>query len=176
MTDKGKILNDAIQIINGERQDQYGDPEDSFTLIAEYWQVYLRNMLLDKAQDQQLSVIDVLFNEFLKDDNIAMMMVLFKIAREHYQGKKDNVVDAAGYLGIYGDKYDFDKSTVDKQDPDNEEWESDSDVISEIWEKTEREANAMDEEEEQQWVEKEREQQSRMLLNACPFCGGTGRK
>ena len=31
---RGDILNDALKIINGERQDQYGNPEDSFAKEA----------------------------------------------------------------------------------------------------------------------------------------------
>ncbi len=238
MIDKGQILDEAKYIINNDRNTQYGDPEDSFALIAEYWQVYLRNMLLDKAQDQQLSIEDVLFNEFLKVDNVAMLMVLFKIAREHYQGKKDNVVDAAGYLGIYGDKYNGNNPNVYRHETrkctvcgdminynpqvdtcpicesckglDNEEWESDGDIMTDTEEadpeivdkdtitdcmgnyfgrwcprcgaemeivrpgkvQCSESCDVMDGKEEQQWIEKEREQQSRILFNACPFCGG----
>lgn len=82
MNDKrGKILLEAFDIINGERQDQYGKPEDSFKLIAKYWSAYLG--------------IDI-FNY-----DVALMMTLFKIAREQHQHKPDSVIDAAGYLGIY---------------------------------------------------------------------------
>ena len=81
--ERGSILDEAKEVINGERQNHYGDPEDSFALIAEYWSIYL---------DRHLSPQDV-----------AMMMVLFKLARESHQHKRDNLVDAAGYLGILGD-------------------------------------------------------------------------
>jgi len=81
--ERGKILDKAKAIINGERLNQYGKPEDSFTLIAELWSTYLV---------ASISEIDV-----------ALMMVLFKIARHTHQGKEDNLVDAAGYLGIAGD-------------------------------------------------------------------------
>jgi hypothetical protein len=42
MEEKHNILKKAEKIINGERQDQYGKPEDSFGIIAEYWNAYLR--------------------------------------------------------------------------------------------------------------------------------------
>ena len=80
---RGSILDEAKKTINGERQDSYGNPEDSFMLIADYWSTYL---------DKELSASDV-----------AIMMVLFKIARQQNQHKRDNLVDAAGYLGILGD-------------------------------------------------------------------------
>ena len=40
---RGKILLKAPDIINGERQDQYGSPEDSFSLIADYWTTFLKS-------------------------------------------------------------------------------------------------------------------------------------
>lgn len=84
---RGSILDEAKAIINGERQDQYGSPEDSFSLIAEYWETYI-----DGRNPKRIDAKDV-----------AIMMVLFKIARQSNQHKRDNLVDAAGYLGILGD-------------------------------------------------------------------------
>jgi len=83
---RGKVLKEAIEVINGERQDQYGKPEDSFALIAEFWTSYVKRI-----------------NRDLDAKDIALMMVLFKLAREIYQGKRDNLVDGAGYIGIAGD-------------------------------------------------------------------------
>jgi len=83
---RGKILDSAKLIINGERQDQYGNPEDSFALIAEFWTSYLKRI-----------------NRDLNKRDVALMMSLLKHAREVYQVKADNLVDAAGYLGIAGD-------------------------------------------------------------------------
>ena len=85
---RGSVLAEAADVINGERQDVYGEPEDSFFLIADFWSVYLGK----KYEDVCLSREDV-----------AMMMTLFKIAREMHQRKRDNIRDAAGYLGIYAD-------------------------------------------------------------------------
>lgn len=87
---RGKILTRAIDIINavnsliGERQDRYGNPEDSFRLIASLWNVYLDT---DQIQPR----------------DVAMMMVLFKLARQRHQHNDDNLIDAAGYLGLAGD-------------------------------------------------------------------------
>lgn len=81
--ERGFSLVKALDIINGERQDQYGCPEDSFELIAKYWQTYL--------------------NVSIKPHDVVMMMVLLKIAREQGQGKRDSIIDAIGYLGIYDD-------------------------------------------------------------------------
>lgn len=86
---RGTVLNEALRIINGERQSMYGDPEDSFDLICGYWKNYLRGKGIPA---DKLSAADVM-----------MMMVLFKIAREANQGSVDNIVDGAGYFGLYAD-------------------------------------------------------------------------
>ena len=89
---RGNMLNRAIDIINGARQNQYGAPEDSFATIAYYWNTYLDSIGID-IDDCSISGKDV-----------SMMMALLKIARMSIQGyKQDNFVDAAGYLGIADD-------------------------------------------------------------------------
>jgi hypothetical protein len=101
--ERGTILDEAKAIINGERQNTYGDPEDSFSLIADYWNVYInkiqRKMLIDHGVDPR----DYELLPMLHAKDIAMMMTLFKIAREQEQGNRDNIRDASGYLGIAGD-------------------------------------------------------------------------
>ena len=92
-TQRGSVLSEAINIINGERQDVYGSPEDSFSLISDYWTTYLRS--------RSPEIANAGFCLFA--DDVALMMVLFKIAREANQHKRDNIIDAAGYLGIYAD-------------------------------------------------------------------------
>jgi len=89
------ILEEVDKIINGERQDTYGSPEDSFKLIADYWDAYLwakcRNAIDGEA------TIDA------KD--VAAMMTLFKIARmSGQQYSRDNPRDAIGYLAILADR------------------------------------------------------------------------
>ena len=86
---RGSVLTKAVNVINGERQDTYGSPEDSFAIISGYWTTYLKDKLKPGVE--------------LDPKDSALMMVLFKIAREQNQGKKDNLVDAAGYIGIAGD-------------------------------------------------------------------------
>lgn len=80
---RGAVLAEAGRVINGERQDAYGNPEDSFTDIADLWGWYLGRPLLPS--------------------DVAMMMALLKFAREKHQHKRDNIVDACGYLALYAD-------------------------------------------------------------------------
>jgi len=81
---RGKVLDAAKKIVNGERQDAYGNPEDSFATISQLWTTYL---------DRHISSKDV-----------AIMMTLLKIARMKGQLESiDNYIDAAGYIGLAGD-------------------------------------------------------------------------
>lgn len=69
-----------------DRNQQYGEPEQNFTVIAQLWQTYLQATL--KSDEVEILPGDV-----------AMMMVLFKAARVATAkvGKADNFVDLAGY-------------------------------------------------------------------------------
>lgn len=93
--ERGSLGYKALDVINGERQDQYGDPEDSFGKIAEYWSTYIQSMVPPKFTGE-----DVIY---LGAKDVAMMMALLKIAREANQHKEDNIVDAIGYLALAGD-------------------------------------------------------------------------
>ena len=92
---RGKVLEEAMDIVNGERQDVYGGPEDSFALIGKYWGTFLQSRgFRGRNGETELEIAP---------QSVAMMMTLFKIAREANHHKLDNIVDAAGYLGIYAD-------------------------------------------------------------------------
>ena len=58
---RSEILQQAEQAINGQRELDYGSPEDNFSLIAKLWSAYL---------GETISAVDV-----------SMMMCLLKIAR-----------------------------------------------------------------------------------------------
>lgn len=81
------VLDTVKGILNGDRLDSYGIPLESFTRISDYWNNYLSH-----------NNIDI---ENLKPSNVAMMMVLFKLAREENKHKEDNIIDAIGYLVLY---------------------------------------------------------------------------
>ena len=84
MTERGAVLDEAKAVINGERQDQYGNPEDNFRMIAAFWSSYLGIAVSPRQA--------------------AEMMVLLKIARQRTgRGKWDNYVDMCGYAAIAAD-------------------------------------------------------------------------
>ena len=85
MNTREKVLKEALNCVNGEREKQYGNPEDNFKRIADLWSVYLTSIFEDVVFE--LDPIDV-----------AKMMILFKIARSNGdKDKMDNYVDMIGY-------------------------------------------------------------------------------
>jgi len=93
---KESILDTASRIINGERQDSYGAPEDSFQISAEYWSTYLNGKFKKRTPD---------FKFVLDPVDVANMMVLFKQARKLGQKpKRDNYIDACGYEALAADR------------------------------------------------------------------------
>lgn len=92
--ERGKILDEAKSVINGERQDTYGNPEDSFALIAAYWDAYLQSRGWTRAEYTGLDALDAMH-----------MLMLFKVARMSGQGfSLDNYRDLAGYTGLAADQ------------------------------------------------------------------------
>lgn len=87
------ILEAAEKCVCGDRDQQYGSPENSFKTIADFWNGYLEAKGCVFPSDESLGATDV-----------AAMMVLFKIARVATgQNKADNWIDAAGYAACGGE-------------------------------------------------------------------------
>jgi hypothetical protein len=89
----GACLDEAKAVINGPRQDAYGSPADNFAAIAGLWSAYLNQGLECTSPD---------FVPIYPRD-VAHMLALMKIAREGHTHKRDNLVDACGYLAIAAD-------------------------------------------------------------------------
>lgn len=83
-----QLLLDAADTVDGERQDQYGNAEDSFATIAELWSSYIN---IGRPQSESIEIT-------AKD--VAILMVLFKAAREGNSPKRDNLLDLAGYAAL----------------------------------------------------------------------------
>ena len=87
-----EILREALRCVTGEREQQYGSPEDSFEVIADLWMVYIKT----RCVSGNVGV-------YVGADDVAAMMALLKIARictGKYKG--DNWVDLAGYSACGG--------------------------------------------------------------------------
>ena len=87
------ILDRAAMCVCGEREEDYGSPEDSFGLIAEFWTSYLKRKCVGVGADVCVGAADV-----------AMLMALLKIARvAGGRGTADCFVDLAGYAACGGE-------------------------------------------------------------------------
>lgn len=80
---RAEILEAARVCVCGEREQDYGTPEDSFALIGKLWAVYMGVDFTPK--------------------DVAMMMALLKVARIKNGDKADSFVDLAGYAACAGE-------------------------------------------------------------------------
>lgn len=76
-----RVLDDAARMLDEDRQDDYGDPEENFTRIAALWSAYL--------------------NMNISPDQVAVMMTLMKCSRlAHSPDHYDSFVDGVAYLAM----------------------------------------------------------------------------
>lgn len=71
------ILEEALRITKGDRQAQYGPPDQDFERTAAMWTA-LKGVPFTGRE-------------------VAMFMICVKLSRETHQRKRDNWVDVAGY-------------------------------------------------------------------------------
>lgn len=84
-----EILDKAKECVCGQREQDYGSPENNFETIAKLWNVYIGFV----AEEDMLTAKDV-----------AMMMALLKIARiSTGTATEDSFVDLAGYAACGGE-------------------------------------------------------------------------
>ena len=97
-----EILETAKECVCSDRENQYGSPEDSFDIIAKFWNAYLtqkiRNYYVSTRYNGNLAEIGI------RPDDVAAMMGLLKIARiANGLNKNDNWIDLAGYAACGGE-------------------------------------------------------------------------
>ena len=78
--DRRSIFEEAASLVNGERQEDYGDPVECMTKWAD--------------------TLRVLFGWDIDAHKASLAMVQLKIVRETYTPKRDNRVDGVGYWDI----------------------------------------------------------------------------
>lgn len=84
---RADILHAAEKCVCGQRETDYGTPEDNFETIAGLWETYLSRACVDEAG-----------GVYIDSNDVAMMMALLKIARiAAGGGKADSWIDLAGY-------------------------------------------------------------------------------
>lgn len=102
---RAAVLEKARACVCGEREEDYGSPEDSFGCIAELWEAYLRAACVSPNAIITVTPTDV-----------AMMMALLKIARvgtSTIGGTADSFVDLAGYAACGAECADVEASSDD---------------------------------------------------------------
>lgn len=87
---RSEILKEAEKCVCGEREQDYGKPENNFKNIAGLWKAYLA-----AAHPGKFS--------FLAAKDVAIMMALLKIARIATGENPDSFVDLAGYAACAGE-------------------------------------------------------------------------
>lgn len=89
---RAEILEAARKCVAGDRDEEYGEPEDSFDLIAQLWEPYIRAACVSPSADVEI-----------RPQDVAILMGLLKIARAAVNDKTDNFVDLAGYAACAGE-------------------------------------------------------------------------
>ena len=96
------ILEKANELVNGDRQEDYGDPHTNHKRIADLWNSYLRGAqpfgYFASAEDGRL-VGEI--SPGITATDAAVMMILVKVARlMQSPNHRDTWVDIAGYAEV----------------------------------------------------------------------------
>lgn len=75
--DEQSVLEEAAKCVTGPRRRDYGTPDENFSLIASLWSVQLKHEVTPMQ--------------------VALCLILLKVARQSNSPKRDNLVDIAGY-------------------------------------------------------------------------------
>ena len=79
------VLEEAEEIIHGDRNRYYGHPLDTHGCTAAMWSAYL-------SRCYRTDII-------LTPEDVCWMNVLQKVSREANKANRDNMIDAAEYVG-----------------------------------------------------------------------------
>lgn len=74
------ILEEALSITQGDRQEDYGDCKVELERVATLW--------------------SVIFDTTIDSNQVALAMIALKITRQMNKNKRDNWVDIAGYARV----------------------------------------------------------------------------
>lgn len=97
-----ETLEAALKCVNGDREQDYGSPENNFRTIAEMWATYLSAApcMYDEEIGEPLKTKTVVLDPY----DVAAMLALLKIARiASGHAKEDNWIDLAGYAACGGE-------------------------------------------------------------------------
>lgn len=99
---RSAVLLEAMQLVNGDRNVQYGDPTEDFRRTAVYWSTHIGGVLRRKADAANLPLTDdllAIIDGLLDPHDVAIMMQQLKMSRLAWDPhKRDTWADAAGYV------------------------------------------------------------------------------
>ncbi len=81
------LLLEAHDIINGERKKTYGAAANGMQGVADQWNLFMRQKYGHGAPE-------------LTAEDVCWMMADLKKYRQMFKSRRDNVLDAAGYIGL----------------------------------------------------------------------------
>ena len=88
-----EVLQTAEKCVCGDREEDYGSPEDNFSTIAQLWEPYIKRKCASLGADVCINAEDV-----------AALLALLKIGRiASGNPKADNWIDLAGYAACGGE-------------------------------------------------------------------------
>lgn len=74
------ILIEAHKLVTGDRAKQYGNANDLLSRVA--------------------GAFEIITGKGIEPEDICLIMVLLKLQRDQHRSKRDNRVDACGYLEL----------------------------------------------------------------------------
>ena len=92
---RAEILEAARGCVCGEREQDYGSPENNFETIGLLWGVYLRAAHPEMAKGMAVNSVT--------PKDVAAMMALLKVARIATGSSPDSFIDLAGYAACAGE-------------------------------------------------------------------------
>lgn len=103
------ILQEAEKAVYGDREADYGSVLENFTTVAKLWSV------VAKVE--------------LTPEQVGLMMVQLKVARQMNKAKRDNLVDGAGYFATLEKMEEERKVTAGKSKIDSIKYPREEEVI-----------------------------------------------
>jgi hypothetical protein len=90
-----QMLMNAADLVDGDRNAQYGDPRQDFLRTTKYWNAHIHGIIERKAAAAD-GALDT--NSILDPADVAIMMALLKVSRLAWDpAKEDTWTDLAGY-------------------------------------------------------------------------------
>ncbi len=86
--ERARILNESEQLINGDRAQDYGDPNENFGRIANLWNAQFGHKLSEPFTTQ----------------DVAYALIHLKMSRlANAPGHRDSLIDVCGYAALSGE-------------------------------------------------------------------------